>query len=238
MPDMDKDEVLRVITERNKIAQFAMDVLKCDERRAEAFVKVCGEYLKWDGTLQFKTASGSYIAADDPLCKGFFERNYEFLLPPKQAEQDVAQINPDTLARAVAGDLTAKGAVFRALHGDKPPSAESETLATVNSLLQAERTKTASDDEKEFAAFKQWKARSNGGNHETNPWNAAGNTTASGRYTDAAIAKQLSFTRTVGPEKAASTAAAVGARLGDIYAPGSERLALVRAGREKAAGVR
>lgn len=61
------------------------------------------------------------------------------------------------------------------------------------------------------------------GDHSSNPWNAVGNTDEKGRYTDAAIARQISFTRAVGPEKAAAVAASVDARLGDLYAPGYRR---------------
>jgi len=223
----EQDEVLRKITESNKIADYAMQVLGCDERRSAAFVKVAGDFLKWDGTLQFKTASGSYVAADDPQAKGFFEREFEFLLPPKSATQDVGQPDPATLASAVAGSVTAKGQLFRQLHGAKPKSAEAETRAAVESLINAERTKAAGGDDKDFEDFKRWKAsRSNGSaNHEKNPWTAAGNTDARGRFTDAAIAKQMSFVRAVGPAKAAQVAAVVDSRLGDLYAAGFKRIA-------------
>jgi len=61
--------------------------------------------------------------------------------------------------------------------------------------------------------------------HKTNPWVAEGNTDARGRFTDAAIAKQMSFVRAVGPEKAAAVCAVVGSRLGDLYAAGFKRIA-------------
>jgi hypothetical protein len=70
------------------------------------------------------------------------------------------------------------------------------------------------------------KNRLNGSaDHKSNPWNAAGNTDQRGRYTDAAIAKQMSFCRAVGPEKAAQVAAGAGCRLGDLYAAGCRRIA-------------
>jgi hypothetical protein len=41
-----------------------------------------------------------------------------------------------------------------------------------------------------------------------------------GRYTDDAIKRQMSLVRATGPEKSAQISASVGAKLGDIYAPG------------------
>jgi len=67
------------------------------------------------------------------------------------------------------------------------------------------------------------KKLSGSADHKNNPWNAEGNTDQRGRFTDAAIAKQMSYTRAVGPEKAAQTAASVSSRLGDLYAAGFRR---------------
>ncbi len=65
------------------------------------------------------------------------------------------------------------------------------------------------------------KKRMNGNaDHKNNPWNAEGNVHKSGRYTEDAIKRQMSTVRAMGPERAAEVAAVVGARLGQIYAPG------------------
>ena len=59
-----------------------------------------------------------------------------------------------------------------------------------------------------------------------NPW-AATETNINpktGRYTDDAIHRQMSFCRAAGPEKAAQVAASVSAKLGDIFAPGFTRM--------------
>jgi hypothetical protein len=71
------------------------------------------------------------------------------------------------------------------------------------------------------------KKRLNGSaNHENNPWAAvAGNIRKDGRYTEDAIRRQMSAVRGMGTDskgglKAAGIAAAVGARLGQLYAPG------------------
>lgn len=60
--------------------------------------------------------------------------------------------------------------------------------------------------------------------HKTNPWAAEGNINLrTGRYTDTAIQKQMSFCRAAGPEKAAQVAAVVGSKLGDPYPQGRGR---------------
>lgn len=202
------------LAEKNQIAAYAMAHLGCDGRRAAAFAKTCGDYLEWTGVeLLFKGASGKTNAVTDPQAKGFFEREYEFLLPPKSAAQDVGTIDPATLASAVAGSITAKGAICLALNND---------VAATEKLIAAERAKATSGDDKDFEAFQRWKAsRSNGSaDHAKNPWAANGNINPkTGRYTDDAIKRQMSLVR-VGVEPAAKIAAAVGSKLGDIYAPG------------------
>ena len=89
--------------------------------------------------------------------------------------------------------------------------------------------------EKRFNELKaQWangipeseKKRLNGkGDHSTNPWAAVeGNINPkTGRFTEAAIAKQMSVVRGLGAEKSAALAAAVGCKLGDLYASGLKR---------------
>lgn len=134
-------EVLRQVTERNKIADYAMQVLGCDERRADAFVKVGGDFLKWDGTLQFKTATGAYVAADDPQAKGFFEREFDFLVPkaaPSGDNKAAAEVPADVLESALAGNLTAVGKVLR-IRGDA-------TMADTQEFLAGERAKGGGGD--------------------------------------------------------------------------------------------
>lgn len=61
-----------------------------------------------------------------------------------------------------------------------------------------------------------------GEDHSKNPWAAVeGNVNPkTGRFTEAAIRRQFSFCRAAGTAKAAEVAAAVGCKLGDIYASG------------------
>jgi hypothetical protein len=69
------------------------------------------------------------------------------------------------------------------------------------------------------------KKRLNGKDHKTNPWAAVeGNINQkTGRFLDSAITKQMSVVRGLGAEKSAALAAAVGSKLGDLYASGFKR---------------
>ena len=154
------DEVVRKLTEKNKVAEFAMSALKMDERRADVFAKACGDYFTWDGTLKFKGAGGE-VAADDPACKGFFEREYDFLLPtPKAKEQNGADIPAEMIAAAIT-NMTVRSQVFKKLHGDKPKSAEGDTRADLEKLLAGERAKGGTNN-----------GNSGGKVKGDNPWSA------------------------------------------------------------------
>lgn len=173
-------EVTRKFTERNKIADFAMQTFHMDEIRAEAFAKVCGSFLRWDGTLQFKTASGEYVAADDPQCTGFFEREYlgpVFGMSKKSEGDGGATLDPDLIAKAKAGNLTAKSQLFTALHAGKPRSEEAATVAALDKLLAGDDSgETKRDDKGKFVA--NGHDRDDG---KSNPFKKAGwNLTAQG----------------------------------------------------------
>lgn len=143
-------EALRKLTEKNKIADFAMKVLGCDERRAEVFIAACGDRFHYDGMLHFKSAHGD-VPVDDPACIGFFEREYDFLVPKKANGSDNAPAVPaDVMEKALAGNLTAIGAVNR-IRGDAD-------FETTEKFLAGERGRQR-DDTGKFV--------SDGGN---NPW--------------------------------------------------------------------
>lgn len=186
------DEVVRKLTERNKIAEFAMTTLGCDERRADAFVKTCGDFFVWDGTLHFKGASGN-VAADDPSCTGFFQREYDFLIPAKAAGVEHGELDADLIEQAKAGNQTARGKLWRELHGDRPRTAEAETTAALDKLLKGETPAAKKATDKP------------GPTHTgSNPWSAdAWNITAQGKLVKA-----------IGEVKAAQIAKAAGSHIG------------------------
>lgn len=190
-------EVLRKITESNKIAEFAMNVLGMDERRAEVFQKACGDRFVWDGTLKFHGASGD-VPADDPQCTGFFQREYDFLVPAKKVEGDAPTLDPDLIAKAKAGHMTAKSQLFRALHEGKPKGTEAETRAALDKILAGDVPN--SDSERDRDSGGKFVPKGTG----SNPWAAGSwNVTEQGR-----------LVRVLGEAKAAGIARAAGSHIG------------------------
>jgi hypothetical protein len=175
-------EVVRKLTERNKVAEFAMQQLGLDERRADVFVKACGDFLKWDGTLQFKTASGNYVAADDPQCIGFFQREFDFLVPAKKVEgQQVGAVDPALIEKALAGNWTAKSQIFRQLHEGKAKGTEAETQAALDKLLADAAAKGNSGGERQRDESGKFVPKG-GESDASNPWSRDGwNVTEQGR---------------------------------------------------------
>ena len=56
----EQDDVLRALTEKNLIAKFASEVLRCDFAQTELFVRGLADRFVYDGvSLQFKSASGT-----------------------------------------------------------------------------------------------------------------------------------------------------------------------------------
>lgn len=100
----------------------------------------------------------------------------------------------------VAGNLTAQGR----LHREVGPQRFAELKSMyANGVPESEKKRTGTD-------------------HSNNPWAAvkANVNPKTGRFTEAAIRRQFSFVRAAGTAKAAEVAAAVGCKLGDIYAAG------------------
>jgi hypothetical protein len=184
-------ELLRKLTERNKIADFAMQVLGLDERRAEAFGKICGDYLTWDGTLQFKTASGAYVAADDEKCTGFFRREFDYLIPAKTVEEQQADIPPELIEKAKDGNWTARGQIYNLLFKGK--GSEAETQKQLDKLLKGEAPKDGGDGERKRDASGKFVPEGREAD-ASNPWSKDGwNLTSQGRVlrNDPARAERL-----------------------------------------------
>jgi hypothetical protein len=138
MTTPEEKELLRKLTETNRIAAFGMS-LGMDEKRAEAFTKVVGDTLQYDGMLQFKKADGTLVAADTPESIEFCKTQFDYLIPAKTVEeQQQTEIPAELIGNAQAGSLTAKGQLFRLLHGDKNRAAEGETHAALAKLLKGE----------------------------------------------------------------------------------------------------
>ncbi len=101
----------------------------------------------------------------------------------------------------VLKNKTAEGALYKSVSPDR---FEQLKVQWANGVPESEKT------------------RFNGSDHKNNPWAAIETNinTKTGRYLEDAIKRQMSCVRAMGPERAAETAAVVGARLGQIYAPG------------------
>jgi hypothetical protein len=172
-------EVLRKLEQRNKIAEFAINVLGMDERRAEVFEKACGDRFVWDGTLRFKGASGE-VPADDPQCAGFFRREYDFLVPAEKVEDKVPVLDPNLIEKAKAGNWTAKSQLFRTLHADKPKGSEGETRKQLDQILAGETPKGGERDRDAGGKF----VANGHAPDASNPFSIAGwNVTEQGRLT-------------------------------------------------------
>jgi hypothetical protein len=189
--DTDK-EVLRALTERNKVADYAMQVLGMDEKRAEAFVKVAGNYLRWEGAgLQFKTASGTYVAADDEQSTGFFRREFDYLIPEKKVEGQQAEIPPELIEKAKDGNWTARGRIFNLLFRGK--GSEDETKKQLDALLKGKTPKDGGDGERKRDASGKFVIEGREAD-ASNPWSKDGwNLTSQGRVlrNDPARAERL-----------------------------------------------
>jgi hypothetical protein len=186
MPTDDEKEVLRKLTQTNKVAAFGMQVLGMDEKRAEALTKVCGDNLVWDGTLQFKKADGTFVAADDPQCIEFCKTQFDYLIPAKTVEeQQQVEIAPELIERART-NMTARGQVYSKLYKGK--GSEAETQAALDKLLKGE-----GDGERKRNVKGEF-VPDNREADASNPWSRLGwNLTAQGRVlkNDPARAERL-----------------------------------------------
>jgi hypothetical protein len=184
------NEVLRKLTEKNKIADFAMSVLKMDETRTEVFIKACGDYFVWDGTLRFKGASGE-VPADDERCTGFFRREYSFLIPAKPAGEDQQADIPAELVERARTNITARGQVYSKLYKGK--GSEAATQAALDKLLKGEASKGDGDGERKRDASGKFVPEGREAD-ASNPWSRDGwNLTNQGRVlkNDPARAERL-----------------------------------------------
>ncbi len=172
-----------------------MNVLGMVERRAEVFKLACGDRFVWDGTLRFKGVSGE-VPADDPQCTGFFQREYDFLVPAKKVEGDAPVLDPDLIAKAKAGHMTAKSQLFSKLHEGKPKGSENETRVALDKLLAGGTPK--GDDNRNRDAGGKFTPSS------SNPWSA-------GSWS---VTEQGRLVRALGKDKAAGIAKAAGSFIG------------------------
>ena len=192
------DKVLNAADRIDRVHKYFVSLGSTEEQAATA-AKAFAEKFTYDGAvLSFQ--GKPVIDARDDVIAHFKENKLDFLLPPPKTEAEQHNVDPALLAEARAGSFTAKGKLFRALHGNKPRSAVAATEAELNALLagKAAAESAATDDASK-------KKNSDATKHKSNPFHKSNwNLTAQAR-----------LLRAVGPAKCAAIADAVGAKIGD-----------------------
>jgi hypothetical protein len=187
------DKVLNAADRIDRVHKYFVSLGSTEEQAATA-AKAFAEKFTYDGAvLSFQ--GKPVIDARDDVIAHFKANKLDFLLPPPKTEAEQHNVDPALLAEARAGSFTAKGKLFRALHGNKPRSAVAATEAELNALITG-KAATADDATK--------KKTDKPNDHKTNPFHKSNwNLTAQAR-----------LLRAVGPEKCAAIANAVGSKIG------------------------
>src|SRR5580704_9856700 len=152
------DKVLAAHDRIDRVHKFFKSIGSTDEQAATAAAAHADKFV-WNGaTLEFQ---GRCVAdPDNGVSEWFTANKLDFLLPPKSANADKPDVDPQLLASARAGNITAKGRLVRQLG----------SLAAVDAVL-ADKSNTGADDtardekgrfvgatpqEKEAAASNPW----------------------------------------------------------------------------------
>jgi hypothetical protein len=158
---MSKESVSKFLTDleaAEKLRDFA-DMVCGSEQQAKVFVRSCKDHFAWDGLrLSLKGENGEALnvlngLVPDARVMSFLKDNYGFLLPDEKsaAPHGMAHhaIDPALVEQALAGHITAKGAIARALGEDN---------AGTELFLQAERAKRGggSDSNKKPSSENPW----------------------------------------------------------------------------------
>jgi hypothetical protein len=127
------DKVLAAHDRIDRVHKFFKSIGSTDEQAATAAAAHADKFV-WNGaTLEFQ---GKCVADPDNGVREWFTANkLDFLLPPKSANADKPDVDPQLLASARAGNITAKGRLVRQLG----------SLAAVDAVL-ADKSNTGADD--------------------------------------------------------------------------------------------
>jgi hypothetical protein len=126
------DKVLAAHDRIDRVHKFFKSIGSTDEQAATAAAAHADKFV-WNGaTLEFQ---GKPVADPDNGVREWFTSNrLDFLLPPKSAN-DKPDVDPQLLASARAGNITAKGRLVRQLG----------SLAAANAVI-ADKANTGADD--------------------------------------------------------------------------------------------
>jgi len=87
-----------------------------DEQQAHVGSTALAEKFTWTGSVLTFNVTGK-LAVDDPACREYIAKDYAFLLPPPKAA-DAPNVDPELLALAKAGNMTARSKIFVAVGRD------------------------------------------------------------------------------------------------------------------------
>jgi hypothetical protein len=185
------DKVLAAHDRIDRVHKFFKSIGSTDEQAATAAAAHADKFV-WNGaTLEFQ---GKCVADPDNGVREWFTANkLDFLLPPKPANADKPDVDPQLLASARAGNITAKGRLVRQLG----------SLAAVDAVL-ADKSITGADD-----AARDEKGRFVGATPQekeaaaNNPWGP-----------NWSVTRQGQIVRSLGIEAAQRIAKAANSRIG------------------------
>jgi len=127
------DKVLAAHDRIDRVHKYFKSIGSTDEQAATAAAAHADKFV-WNGaTLEFQ---GKCVADPDNGVREWFTANkLDFLLPPKSENADKPKVDPQLLASARAGNITAKGRLVRQLG----------SLAAADAVL-ADKANTGTDD--------------------------------------------------------------------------------------------
>jgi hypothetical protein len=153
------DKVLAAHDRIDRVHKFFKSIGSTDEQAATAAAAHADKFV-WNGaTLEFQ---GKCVADPGNGVREWFTANkLDFLLPPKSANADKPDVDPQLLASARAGNITAKGRLFVQVGRDQAKLAavladKSNTGADDTARDEKGRFVGATPQEKEAAANNPW----------------------------------------------------------------------------------
>jgi hypothetical protein len=208
----DGDRALALIVKRNKkiekkkqVIAFAKTALGCDKFQAKMVRKFGSKHFKLaDDGLAFKGEGGNLVDIRDPQVAKFFQKAFSFL-PKTEGTETAVELDAYLITRAKTNQ-TARGELFRKIHGDKPKSEEAASYAAMTKLLAGEEAPVAK------------KTAANGLVEKSkNPF--IGLRDKSGQIDPVKMAKVESFIKAAGSKAAAAVARSAGLRLDGTEIP-------------------
>lgn len=112
------DKAILNLTRATLVEKFALSI-GCTEQQATTLSKAYGDRFTYDGAvLSFNGVP--VVEAADAVKAHLANQGLDFLLPAKKpVHENIADnLDPALVKLAASGNLTAKGALHRALHGD------------------------------------------------------------------------------------------------------------------------